>query len=58
MRWPKKRRSKPDKPNQEFFRMVCSDCGKTRSVTRIALIRAARLRCTVCGGPLNKKREA
>jgi hypothetical protein len=41
------------KPKTHLVSLFCSDCGKQSRVTRKELARAARLRCTVCGGPMN-----
>jgi hypothetical protein len=39
-------------------RQKCSDCGRIETVSRWDLLRAVRLRCPACGGPLNRLREA
>lgn len=38
--------------------MVCSDCGKTHSLTVGERRAAARPRCQACGGPLNIPSQA
>lgn len=43
--------------NSQVFKKFCLDCGQQAQVARRELIRAARPRCTRCGGPLGNKSE-
>jgi hypothetical protein len=38
--------------------LVCSDCRKVHTVRTKDVYHAARIRCPLCGGPLNRGNEA
>ena len=38
--------------------LTCSSCGRIEELHRWVLARPAKPRCPVCGGPLNRFREA
>jgi hypothetical protein len=37
--------------------MACSDCGAQREISSSERYAAARIRCYVCGGPMNRPRD-
>lgn len=59
-KWIKKHPDRPDTRPEEPIRPVnlkCSDCGRIEPTSRYELLRAARLRCPICGGPLNQQQH-
>ena len=54
----KRRDGKKRKRGPRTCRQKCSDCGRIETVSRWDLLHAARPRCSACGGPLNRLRQA
>lgn len=38
-------------------KLMCSRCGEPKQLQRTQLLKAGRLRCSLCGGPLNRAGE-
>jgi len=54
----RKRRKTKTKAKTKGRKLVCSSCRTVAIVQRFEMLRAARLRCPSCGGPLNIPSQA
>ena len=54
----KRKKTKRRKVKTKGRKLVCSVCRTVAIVQRFEMLRAARLRCPSCGGPLNIPSQA